>query len=266
MEKLPKPNVDKYSKEHFDISYEFAERAYKEFGTFVKAIVLFGSAARKERPEGDIDILIIIDDLAISLTPEVVQTYRILVQKLISNISPRLHITTLKLTSFWEYVKSGDPVAVNILRDGVALIDTGMFDPLQILLRQGRIRPSSEAVWSYFTRAPATLENSKWHILQAAIDLYWAVIDAAHAALMRVNEVPPSPNHVADLLEERFVKVRKLHPKYVATMRKFYALMKKITHREMQYMPGSQYDILRKEAEEFVNEMKKLVEMKGPRL
>jgi len=270
VERRPRPNVEKYTRENYDIAYKFAEKAFKEFGTFVKAIILFGSMTKQTKessssPEGDvgdIDVLLIVDDLSIELRPEVVQTYRIIIQKMIADISPKLHITTLKLTSFWEYVKAGDPVAVNMLRDGVALIDTGLFDPLQMLLRMGRVRPSPEAVWSYFVRAPATLMNSKWHVLQAMVDLYWAVIDAGHAALMRIGQVPAAPEHVADLLEEYFVKTRKMHPKYPVMMRNFYHIMKGITHREIREFKGADYDRYAKDAAEFVNEMKKIVEGK----
>jgi len=266
VEKKAPVNKEKYSKEHLDIAYKFAERCYKEFGVFVKAIVLFGSAARKSKEDaqhaGDIDILIIVDDLAVTLRPEVVQTYRILVQKMVSDISPRLHVTTLKFTSFWDFVRSSDPVAVNILRDGVALIDTGFFDPLQLLLRQGRIRPTTEAIWSYYVRAPATMQNSKWHLLQATIDLYWAAIDAAHAALMRIGEVPPSPEHVPDLMTERLVKRKKLEKKYPAMMRNFYNLMKAITHREKKLVTGQEYDKYYKDCNDFVLRMKKIVDGK----
>ena len=65
--------------------------------------------------------------------------------------SEKLHITTLKFTSFWEYIRAGDPVGVNILREGMALIDSGFFEPMQQLLIQGKMRPSPEAVWVYFS-------------------------------------------------------------------------------------------------------------------
>lgn len=257
-----KPNKDKFSKETIDLAYDFSKKAYKEFGTFIKAIILFGSAVREDMPEGDIDVLIIVDDLSIVLKGEVVETYRIIVQKIINDISPRLHITTLKLTSFWEYVKAGDPVAVNILRDGFSLIDTGFFDPLQVLLRQGRIRPTPEAVWSYFIRAPATLQNSRWHIVQGTIDLYWAAIDAAHAALMKTGEVPPTPAHVADLLNDKFVKSKKLKFRYVVIMREIYNLAKKIMHREITEVKGEEYQKHYQQVKEFINEMKRIVEGK----
>lgn len=261
-EPSPKQNRDKFSKEQFDIAYKFSEKAYKEFGSFVKAIVLFGSATRKDQPEGDIDILIIVDDLSIILRGEVVETYRIITQKLINDISNRLHITTLKLTSFWEYVKAGDPVAVNILRDGFSLIDTGFFDPLQALLKQGRVRPTPEAVWSYFIRAPATLQNSRWHILQATLDLYWAAIDAAHAALMKSGEIPPTPAHVADLIQDKLVKTKKTRLKHAMTMRELYTLAKKIMHREISEIKGEDYTKYYQRTKEFVDEMKRIVEGK----
>lgn len=260
VEQRPRINIEKYSQEHFDIAYKFAEKAYKEFGSFVKAIILFGSATRKEKVTGDIDILIVVDDLSITLRPEVVQTYRILVEKMIADISPRLHVTTLKFTSFWEFVKAADPVAVNILRDGAALIDTGFFDPLQMLLMQGRIRPTAESTWSYFVRAPATLQNSKWHVIQATLDLYWAVIDAAHAVLMKVGEVPTSPEHVGNLMEDRLVRRKLLEPKYPQMMNNFYKLMKGITHRDIKEITGVQYDRYFRDAQEFVDRMKKFIE------
>jgi uncharacterized protein (UPF0332 family) len=166
----------------------------------------------------------------------------------------------MTFTSFWEYAKAGDPVVVNILRDGVALYDTGFFEPLQRLLKQGRIRPSEESVWRYFGRAPRTLTNSRWHLMQATLDLYWAVIDAAHAALMRMNKIPPTPEHVADLLEKVFVKKKLLEAKYVQTMKKFYRVSKMITHREIKEIRGEEYEKYLKEASAFVQRMKVLIE------
>jgi len=146
------------------------------------------------------------------------------------------------------------------LRDGVAIIDSGFFDPLQALLKKGRIRPTAESIWSYYVRSPNTLHNSKWHILQASIDLYWSVIDAAHAALMKLGEIPPTPDHVADMLEEKMVKKGLLEKHYVKVMRNFYKLMKMISHREIKEIKGEEYDRYFKIAEDFVRRMKKFIE------
>lgn len=260
IEKNINPNYGKYDKKDLHLAYEFSKRIYHELKQMLKAVLLFGSSARGKSKGGDVDVLIIIDDISIRLSKEILEAYRIITEKTMLKISKRLHITTLKLTSFWEQIRVGDPVAVNILRDAVPLIDMGFIEPLQALLRQGRIRPSKESVWTYFSRSPATLSNSKWHILQATLDLYWAVIDASHAALMSLNVIPPSPSHVADLLEEKLVKKRLLPRKYVETMRHFYKLSRMILHRELKEISGEEFDQYYNEAKSFVDEIRKIIQ------
>ena len=255
--KRPNPGMEHYRKEELDIAQKFAEGINKEMGQFIKAIVLFGSSARRSStPQSDIDVLVLIDDLSIIVTNDVSDAYRMIIQKVISKTSKRLHIVTLRLTAFWEYMKNGDPIGINILRDGISLSDTGFFDPLQLLLKKGRIRPTKESIWTYYVKAPATLNNARWHIMQAVIDLYWAVIDAAHAALMSQGSVPPTPEHVSDMLDEVLVNPGILEKKYSQTMKSFYARAKSIMHRETTEIKGADFDKYLQEANEFVDRMK----------
>ncbi len=258
--KKHKKNENEYPKDDLDYAYRFASEITKEVGKFVKAVVLFGSKARKKKPAHDIDILVILDDVTIYLSKEFVQTYRIIVQNLVAKISKRLHITTFKYTSFWEFVRNGDPVAINILRDGVPVVDREFFRPLQLLLYQGRIKPSKESVWTYYYKSPQTLQNSRFKMISAVVDLYWAVIDASHAALMQLNEIPPTPSHVADMVKEKLVDKKLIEKKYATTAKKFYDLSKKIEYREIKEIKGSQYDRLYKEAEDYVTRMRKFIE------
>src|SRR3989338_10061879 len=95
------PNLERYHREDIDTAYKFANEIYKELGSFIRAVVLFGSTARRAKgPGGDIDILIIIDDLMMNVSPEVVEAYRLIVQKSIVEVSTKLHITTMRFTSF----------------------------------------------------------------------------------------------------------------------------------------------------------------------
>jgi predicted nucleotidyltransferase/uncharacterized protein (UPF0332 family) len=263
VKKRENKNTYKYNKNDVDLAYTFSKEVYKEFGTFLKAIVLFGSKAKdeKENKESDIDILLVIDDVSIYLTPEIIETYKIILKKIIGKISTRLHITTLRFTSFWDSVRHGDPVTINILRDGIPIIDTGFFEPLQKLLIDGRIKPTLESIWVYFSRAPTSLHGSKWHILQAVVNLYWATIDAAHAALMRLGETPPSPEHVADLLQVRMVNEGLLKKKHVQTMKFFYETYKNIAHRNIKEISGKEYDNYYKMAYEFIDEVKKFLKI-----
>ena len=66
---------------------------------------------------------------------ELIEGYRIIVENLIEKVSLKLHVTSMTFTSFWEHARVGDPILVNILRDGIALHDRGFFDPLQRILK-----------------------------------------------------------------------------------------------------------------------------------
>ncbi|MEA3430062.1 MAG: nucleotidyltransferase domain-containing protein [Nanoarchaeota archaeon] len=254
------PNLSKYNHDDLQIVRKFAKKVYDEFGDFIMGIILFGSTAKGGKGNlSDIDVLLVLDDLNIQLSQEVVQTYRIITEKAIIDTSKKLHVVSMKYTAFWEYIRNGDPVGINILRDGVPVVDTGFFAPLQELLRQGRIRPTLESIYTYFDRAPRSIVNSSWHVMQGTLDLYWAVIDAAHAALMRMGEIPASPNHVADMLDERLVKKKLLEPRYANIMRNFYKLSKMIMHRQVKEISGKAYDKYKKDATDFVNRMKKFI-------
>ncbi len=253
------PNLKKYNDKDYKIALEFSKKALKEFGTFIRSIVLFGALARRQHKKPhDIDILIIVDDLRRPITPELVEAYRVIAEKLVLDTSPKIHLTTLKFSTFYDYVLKGDPIAINILRDGVPLLDTGFFDPLQFLLYQGKIRPTAEAISAYYLRAPKSLRNARLKLIGATLDLYWAVTDSAHACLMKLGYVPPSPMHIADMLEELHKK-HLLEERYVKIMREFYKLMKMITYREIKHITGSEFERYYKEAERFVDRMKKII-------
>lgn len=264
VEQRTHPNKPKYPTPDYDVATKFAMEIRKELGDFLKSVVLFGSSARRGmQREGitphDVDILLIINDLTLVASQEVISAYRVVVSNTASKVSRRLHINTLKLTTFWEYVRTGDPIVINMLRDGVPIWDENLFAPLQFLLIEGKIHPTKEAMWMYFTRAPITLQNANWHVLQGAIDLYWAVIDSAHAALIKIESMPPTPAHIADILAEKLVRKGLLHKKYVETVRTFYELNKKITHRELKKLTGKELDSYMTLAVEFVEEMKKII-------
>jgi len=262
--KIPirKTNEHKYNPAHIKLARRFAKKVYRELGDFIVALTLFGSAARgQSKKNSDIDILVIVDDIHVKLDREIVETYRIIIAKAAADIDPkRLHVQTMAWSAFWEYVRAGDPVAINILRDSIALIDIGFFDPMQILLSAGRIRPTVESIWTYFALAPASMQRAKTHIDMAIVDLYWAAIDSAHAALMSLGEIPPSPSHVAGIIEEKLVKPGHVTQKYADIMRHLYEISKRILHRESSGLDGATYDRYKRLADSFVEVMKKFID------
>lgn len=249
-----------YTDRDMQIALSFAKNIYKEMRQMIKAVVIFGSTARKETTEhSDVDVLVVIDDVRIVLTPELMEAYSIIINKQINAVSKRLHVITLRLTSFWEYVHVGDPVAINILRDGFALIDTGFIEPLQHLLYLGKMRPTQESITNYWQKAPMSLRSAEFKLLEACVDLYWSCVDAAHAALMSRGHIPPSPAHIPELMEKEFVAKADIDKRYAEEMAFFYQLMKQITHREKTIVYGKEFDQYRDRAVKFIKEMERFV-------
>src|SRR3989344_4355603 len=137
---IQKENLPKTER---DIALIVASKVHKKFDKIVKASILFGSQAKKEATIGsDIDIMFIIDDASINWDLELIAWYREELGKILSQDpnSKDLHITTVKLTTWWNDLLKGDPVIINVLRYGEALIDSGgFFNPIKSLLLQGKI-------------------------------------------------------------------------------------------------------------------------------
>ncbi len=261
--KKDSPTKKKYPDNEVQLAYDFAQKVWKEFNKLLKAVVLFGSrvSSTKVQKESDIDVLLVIDDVSFHLSKELLEKYRIIVEKTVLETSKRIHVTTMNFTSFWEYSRVGDPLAINILREGVAMIDTGFFYPMQMLLYQGRIRPTKESILAYYSRAPQAIANSKWHIVQATLDLYWAGIDAAHAALMTVGQIPPAPSEVAKMMEKHLVEEHKIPKKHVKTMDFLYHTSRRILHHTIKEVDGKDYDTYLHHTYEMVKDLKHFIKI-----
>jgi predicted nucleotidyltransferase len=246
-----------------EIALDFAAKAYKKFDKIIKAIILFGSQTKNTSTStSDIDIIMIVDDASIRFDSELVAWYREELGKIIQSnpYKKELHINTVKLTTWWEDLTHGDPVIINIIRYGEALIDFGgFFNPLKVLLQEGKITSTPEAIYNALQRAPNHLARSNASQLGAIEGLYWAMVDSAHAALMAVKQLPPSPEHVPIMLKETFVDTKSLDMKYVIWYRDLYLLHRKIVHGEVRVVPGKEIDEWQKKADEFFKVMVSLV-------
>ena len=251
-------------KDEHDVAMDFAMKAYKKFNKMIKSVVLFGSIVKKTFTAGsDIDIIIIIDDAAIKWDQELVAWYREELGRLMSQnpYGKDIHINTIKLTTWWEDLMRGDPVVLNVLRYGEALIDFGgFFEPLKMLLIDGKIRATPEAIYSALQRAPVHYARSKISELNAIEGLYWAMVDSSHAALIAANVMPPSPEHVPVNLIENFVNKGMLKRVYVDWYRGVFELHKSIAHGTITDLKGVEIDLWQSRTDEFMKVMAQLVE------
>jgi|SRR3989344_2242693 len=245
-----------------EIALDFAQKVYIKFKDVIKAIVLFGSVAKKEETiKSDIDIIIFIDDCVINWDQELIAWYREELSKLLLKqpYNERLHINTVTLSVFWEELKSGEPLIINVLRYGEVLIDVGgFFDPLKVLLAKGKIKPTPEAVFTAMERAENSLMNSRKHILDAVEGFYWAMVDAAHALLMAEKITPQSPNFLSDLLIEQYVNTRRLDKKYVTWFKEVQDLAKKISYGDVRALDAHTIEDLHIKSEKFVATLREL--------
>lgn len=244
------------------ISMDFASKVYKRFGKMIKSIILFGSSAKQEQVAGsDIDIIIVIDDASINWDQELIAWYREELDKILK-VNPyirKLHINTVKLTTWWRDTLRGDPVILNVLRSGETLIDVaGFFRPLKSLLLKGEIRASPEAIYTTLERAPQHLARSKSAQLGTIEGVFWSMVDSAHSALIAADVFPPSPEHIPGSLAENFVDNRRLKRKYVDWYKEILDLHKKISHGKTKDVKGAEIDEWQDRAQEFLDEMAKL--------
>lgn len=255
--------MDEHLKKKYDIAYDFASKVYKKFQNVVKSIILFGSTAKDTAKEkSDIDIIIIVDNCTIKWDDELTAWYRQELKNLVGkqNYSTKLHVNTVTLSTFYDQMLKGEPVVINVIRYGIPLIDFGgFFSPLKVLLATGRIKPSSEAIYTALKRAPQHLSRATFNLLLAVDAIYWSMVDSAHAALMAAGKTPPSPEHIDIMLKEFFVKDGELKQKYVDWYREMFALAHYISHGEVADMKGKEIQIYRERADEFVGEMARLV-------
>jgi predicted nucleotidyltransferase/uncharacterized protein (UPF0332 family) len=247
-----------------EIASDFAMKVYEKFDQMIKSVVLFGSSAKRvSTPDSDIDIIIIIDDVSVMWDQELIAWYREELGKLIQANPYRkvLHINTVKLSTWWNDLMKGDPVVINVLRYGDALIDFGgFFNPLRILLKEGKIRSTPESIYTLLQRAPAHMGRARQSMLAVVDGLYWTMVDSAHAALIAAGIMPSSPEEIPEVLIKHFVKTKMLHRKYVHYYDELHAVAKEIVHGKLTNIRGKDIDDWTVKADDFLREMAQLVD------
>jgi len=252
-----KKNEENYDYENLRIARDFSKMLIKEISSLVKSIVIFGSQASKNsNKNSDIDLLVIIDNTSVIITDELKEAYYAIVNEIIEEVSNRLHITTMNLTDFWDLNRKGDPVIINILRTGYPLYDESLFEPAQILLELGKIRPTRETIFNYQYRAENLIDNNYKYLENGLKDLFYGVIDLAHCCLILNKILPESPKKIGERFKKAF-KETKLE-KYSKDLDEFYKLFKDIEYRNIK-IDNKIYSKYYKKAEKIKKDLNKYI-------
>lgn len=245
-------------------SMMLTEAVLKKFDKYTVSVVLFGSWARGTAVKSsDTDIGVVIDDTDVRETTavELKEKIRRIVLGMAAEISKDFNVQTYLLTQFWEYVRDANPVIFTLLRDGVPLVDRGLFSPWKLLLKMGKIKPTPEAIQSFISSG-RLLTNMAKSIMNELVTekLYYAMLNPAQAALMFMGIAPPAYSETPILLKKYFVDKKKLDAKYVVWLDEIIKLRKRVEHDHSKEINGKLLDSYIKRSEDFANAIEKLFE------
>lgn len=256
------------------IAQAFTKEVLKKYGRYVKAVVMMGSVAREEfRPLSDIDVFVIIDDTAMKMTQEMHEKIDEELEGIAEKIPGAIVATkgqdgkedktnllsiqpTYLLTEFWDYARVAHPIIYNFIKEGVAIYDTGFFEPIKKLLEMGRIPSTREAIENYMEGAPKKIMRAKTvKLLMLAEDAYYAMLNTAQAVLMFMGIEPPVPNKAYEEVKRYLVEPGILEPEYAEWLREIIDIRKKIEHKELMEVSGSFVDEWLEKSEKFTDKM-----------
>jgi predicted nucleotidyltransferase len=213
------------------IVISFARNLIKNYGDIIKAISIFGSAAKgKMKEKSDIDVWIIIDDTSPKVSKDIENLRN---QIIFSGIEKNLHIQVTFISEFWNLIKYGSPELVNFLRYGLIIYDSGFLKPTQRMLKFGLIPPSEEAIELKQKSAEIRLKKFNEDIKNLIFDLRYAAIDACQSVIMKIYKYIPDPKSIPQYLE-KLVSDKKLEKEYVDKFIELDNLWKNIEHKNIE--------------------------------
>ncbi len=244
----------------------------QKFEKYVVSYVIGGSLVRGEAIKtSDVDVFVIINDTDVKRMPrlELKERLRGIIYQYVAEASAlagvnnKLEPQIYLLTDFWESVKDAHPVMFTFIRDGIPLYDRGTFMPWKTLLKQGRLKPSPEAIDMFMSMGDNTSKRAERALLDIVIgDIYWGVITPSQALLMLYGLPPPTPKQIVSEMKKIFFdKEKMLEKKYLDILEniviKYY---KGYEHGKVKKVSGKEVDKLLEDMEDYIKRMKELRE------
>jgi len=240
----------------------------KKFEKYVVSYVLGGSLVKGRATEtSDIDTFVVIDDTDVTrmTAPELKSRLRGMIlgmseeAAMAAGVKNVLNIQIYVLTEMWDSLRNANAVIFTLLRDGVPFYDRGMFQPWKLLLKQGKIVPTPEAVDSYIKSGRQILERTKWKLKEIGTeDFFWSCFTPSQGVLMMAGVPPPDPKETPDKLREHFVKTGYLEEKWPKILEEILQLRKDIEHGKVKEVSAKQVEELFEKSEKYLERIEKL--------
>ncbi len=232
----------------------------QKFEKYVVSYVIAGSLVKgTANKDSDIDTFVVIDDTDVTrmTAAELVSKLRAIIWGMAAQagdaagVGNKLNIQIYVLTDMWNNIKTANPVIFTLLRDGIPLYDRGMFSPWKLLLKQGKITPTPEAVDTYMKSGKQVIERTKYTLKNIAIeDFFWATLTPSQGALMLMGVPPGDTKETPRQMREFFVKQGLLEEKWVKILEDILQLRKDIEHGKIK-------DVSAKTVEEYLENTEK---------
>ena len=250
---IPKerPYRELFHDKHIEKGDYFARKARELYeGTIASILLMKGE---------DAGALIIVDDLNRPIMNQTLNEMKLKITQECFKENIEMGFNLMLASDLWKHFLHRTPQIFETLRNSYILHDIGFIRPLQELFVQGKIRPSKESRNVFFVKAEKGLKNSTKHMNAAMVDIYWAVVDVAHAAVMMAGITPPSPKELAKVLREELISRNLIHKRCADIMDEIYETAKRIMHKQKWDMTGKEFDRYMGEAEFFINEVTQFV-------
>ena len=247
---------------------EFSDKLVDKLGDKVKVVAVWGSVAKGEHGhDSDIDTLVVLDDTKLErdVPDDAKKKIRKKVTDLAKETDDRITIQYFPfLTDFWDSLRKGEPLAIEAVRNGEPVYDTGIFMPAKRLLQRGRISGTQESVRKRlkvgargYKKAEQQLKSSTPHKLEQAM------ASAGQAPIMLAGKQPPGKEKVPDVLEEMFVDDM-LEQEYVEMAREIYEFGD-LGEKNPKEVTGAAVDEHLEKTDKFIRRMHELVSQMGAR-
>lgn len=236
---------------------KFTNEARRQYGSIIKSVLIFGSAAKGTMVEGsDADLWVILDDTATKTSEDLDKVNSQLY--LIAHELRDIHVQTATLTEFWQWIKMGSPELVNYLRYGLIIYDTGFIKPVQRMLQMGLIPPSEETISLKARAADARLKKIKLDIKSMIFELRYTATDAVQSVVMYYYKAQPDQKAIPEFLE-KLVKEKKLEKEYVDKFKELDKLWKDIDHKVVKEVTTEHLNKALQITKEIIERFKKLL-------
>lgn len=161
------------------------------------------------------------------------------------------------LSEYFQNIMQNKEEYFNEIKRAMIIYDTGLIKPIKILIEQGKIKKTKEAMISLIMDVGNEIREIRNAKLDILSKIYSAVIDAAQSPLLLRGYTVMIPSTIPNLLKI-FLKSKEITPSMIQSYEEIYSVYKDYEHGKISDISGKKLDYLIKKAEKFIDDMQEL--------